>query len=64
VTVTVTDDTITIERPKRSRLARLLADSDLDWRAEQCTKLLVEGYTNIRVDGEKITATKNAARSG
>lgn len=49
-------DEIVVERPKRSRLARFLADSDLDWRAETCTKLLVRGCSNIRDDGEKVTA--------
>lgn len=58
----MSDDTITIERPKRSRLARLLADSDLDWRAEVCTKLLVEGWREIHLekngDDERIVARR------
>lgn len=49
---------LTIEKPKRSRLMRLLADSDLDWRAEACTKLLVRGWTNIHATEERVSAVR------
>jgi hypothetical protein len=43
---------IGLVRPKRSRLLRLLADSDLDWRADACTALLKKGWTDVRVEDE------------
>src|SRR5262249_25523099 len=49
---------IEIPRPKRSRFfGRFTGDSDLDWRAEVCTKLLTHGWSNIRVEDERVVAT-------
>lgn len=47
---------IEIPKPKRSFFGRFTGDSDLDWRADVCTKLLTHGWTHIRVENDRVTA--------
>ncbi len=53
---------VALGRPRRSRFMRLLADTDLDWRAQACTALLIRGWTEIHAEtteqAERVSALR------